>query len=34
VRYINNEEKHHAKISVEEEWKMFLARHGIKPVDE
>ncbi len=34
VRYINNQEKHHAKFSVDEELKMFLARHGIKPVDE
>jgi len=28
VRYILNQEKHDAKKTYDEEWKMFLDRHG------
>jgi putative transposase len=30
VRYILNQEKHHAKKSFAQEWKMFLERHGLE----
>jgi putative transposase len=29
INYILNQEKHHAKKSFAEEWKMFLERHGL-----
>ena len=31
VRYIDNQERHHAKKSFAKEWKQMLERHGIKP---
>jgi len=30
TNYIRNQEKHHAKQSFADEWKMFLKRHGIE----
>jgi hypothetical protein len=30
VRYILNQEKHHAKKTFAEEWKIFLDRHGLQ----
>jgi len=30
VRYINNQEEHHAKLSYADEFKRFLERHGLK----
>jgi hypothetical protein len=30
VRYINNQDRHHAKIGFEDEFREFLKRHGIK----
>jgi putative transposase len=33
VRYINNQEKHHRRMTAEEEWERMLARHGIKLVE-
>jgi putative transposase len=30
VRYILNQEKHHAKKNFAQEWKMFLERHGLE----
>jgi hypothetical protein len=29
VNYILNQEKHHAKRSFAEEWKIFMKRHGL-----
>jgi putative transposase len=31
VRYIANQEKHHARISFQDEWKMILQKHGLSP---
>src|SRR6201996_8498187 len=31
IRYIDNQEKRHAKMSFAQEWKRMLVRHGIKP---
>jgi putative transposase len=31
IRYIDNQEWHHAKTSFAQEWKKMLDRHGIKP---
>ena len=33
VRYINNQERHHKRMTAEEEWERMLAKHGIKPVE-
>jgi hypothetical protein len=33
VRYILNQEEHHAEKSHDEEWKMFLDRHGLETDD-
>jgi hypothetical protein len=29
ARYISNQEKHHARISFQDEWKMILQKHGL-----
>lgn len=34
VDYILNQDKHHAKKSFAEEWKMFLERHGLSEEDD
>jgi REP element-mobilizing transposase RayT len=34
IHYILNQEKHHTKKSFDEEWKMFLKRHGLGQVQE
>ena len=31
VRYIDNQERHHAKKTFAQEWKHMLERHGMKP---
>jgi putative transposase len=33
VNYIRNQEKHHAKRSFAEEWKIFMKRHGLSEDD-
>jgi putative transposase len=34
VNYIRNQEKHHAKRSFAEEWKIFMRRHGLSEGDD
>jgi REP element-mobilizing transposase RayT len=34
VNYIRNQEKHHAKRSFAEEWKLFMKRHGLSEDEE
>jgi putative transposase len=31
IRYIDNQERHHAKKTFAQEWKQMLERHGMKP---
>ena len=33
IRYIQNQEQHHAKMDFDQEFKIFLKRHGITPIE-